>query len=107
MVVSVLAWLCARSLLWVQEFIFVPYIAPDEFKPAFISKRLVARANASLVFFLFLFLRKEDCRWGLAGITGSWEPSGKTAGALHPTEQPKGKKKKKEEKPVYWRIEIG
>lgn len=83
------------AVLWVQEFILVPYIARDEFKPAYICKGLVACASSSLVCFLFLFLQREDWRWGLAGIIGPWELSGKAARAAHPTEQPEGKKKKK------------
>lgn len=111
---ATLAWLCqfwhscvnlGMAVLWVQEFILVPYIARDEFKPAYICKGLVACANSSLVCFLFLFLQREDWRWGLAGIIGPWELSGKAARAAHPTEQPEGKKKEK--KPVYWRIEMG
>lgn len=83
------------AVLWVQEFILVPYIARDEFKPAYICKGLVACASSSLVCFLFLFLQREDWRWGLAGIIGPWELSGKAARAAHPTEQPEGKKKRK------------
>lgn len=111
---ATLAWLCqfwhscvnlGMAVLWVQEFILVPYIALDEFKLAYICKGLIACANSSLVCFLFLFLQREDWMWGLAGIIGPWELSGKAARAAHPTEQPEGKKKEK--KPVYWRIEMG